>query len=162
LANLAKKYFTSHGPATIQDFSWWSGLTVSDSKRALEIIMPDFISITIENQTFWFSPITTNAYRKNLVFLLPAFDEFVISYKNRTPSISIEHQSVAFSSNGIFRPIIVINGQVVGLWKKTIKKDKLLLGTNIIHLKANVSKNSILKAAKPLGNFLSKQVELIH
>ena len=159
LANLANRYFTSHGPATIHDFSWWSGLSVSESKRALEIILPDFISETIENQTFWFSAsLAAPQYKKGSIFLLPAFDEFVISYKHRTASVPIEHQNRAFSVNGIFRPVIVADGQVIGIWKRAIKKDKVFLETDFFQSKDVVMKELILNVAKPLGDFLQKQI----
>jgi hypothetical protein len=159
LANLAHRYFSSHGPATIQDFSWWSGLSVTESKRALEMVKQGLISETIENQVFWFSSsFSFPEYKKDTLFLLPAFDEFIISYRNRTASIPLEYQNKAFSSNGIFRPVIVANGQVIGIWKRTIKKDEVFLETEWFQSKDIKFKDKILETAKPYGNFLNKKV----
>jgi hypothetical protein len=162
LANLASRYFRSHGPATVQDFSWWSGLSLTESKRALEINLPDFMSETTENQTFWFSSaLTVHKQKEDTLFLLPAFDEFIISYRNRIPSIRTEHQNKAFSSNGIFRPMIVAGGQVIGTWKQTLKKDKVLLETAFFQSTDDGIPDMILNAAKPLSVFFNKQIELI-
>ena len=163
LVKLAKKYFKSHGPATIHDFSWWSGLSIGESRKALEMSLPDFISEKIENQTFWFSPsVSSPKSEKDLMFLLPAFDEFLVSYKNRTASISLEYQHKAFTSNGTFRPTIVFNGQVVGIWSRAIKKDKVLLEIELSQRNNEIVKDMILTAATPFGNFSHKQAEVTY
>ena len=125
LAKLAGRYFGGHGPATFQDFVWWSGLPVRDARQALESVKRDFRSETIDSQTYWFS---TGPYAAapagNSVHLLPAFDEFLISYKDRAASLPHENHHKAVSNNGIFYPIIVVNGRVTGTWKRTVKNDK--------------------------------------
>ena len=128
LAELARRYFTSRGPATLQDFVWWSGLPVSESRKALAMIKPDFIDETIDNQIYWFAnSFSVSGFDRDLLYLLPAFDEFLISYKDRSASLPFEDQKKAVSSNGIFYPIIVLNGQVIGTWKRTIRKDKVMV-----------------------------------
>jgi len=128
LARLAATYFTSHGPATMHDFSWWSGLPVADAKLAVELIRSGMNSVRVDGQLYWYcgSPKKTTA---DSVHFLPAFDEFLISYKDRTASIPTEHQPKAFTRNGIFKPIIVVNGKVAGIWKRSIGKDTALVET---------------------------------
>ncbi len=128
LAKLAKRYFASHGPATLQDFVWWSGLSTLEAKKGLEIIQPDCISEKIDSQTYWLVPSPREIPESsNFIHLLPAFDEFIISYRDRKAILSSENHSKAISSNGIFRPVIVHNGHAVGLWKKTSGKNKIVI-----------------------------------
>lgn len=123
LAKLAARYFAGHGPATFQDFVWWSGLPVNDARQALESMKRDFLSETIDSQTYWFSGALSAAkLPTKSAFLLPAFDEFLIGYKDRLASLPHENHHKAVSNNGIFYPIIVVNGRVTGTWKRTIKK----------------------------------------
>ena len=125
LAKLAARYFGGHGPATIQDFVWWSGLPVNHARQALESVKGEFISETIDSQTYWFSGALSSAKPPaESAFLLPAFDEFLISYKDRLASLPHEIHHKAVSDNGIFYPIIVVNGRVTGTWKRTFKKGK--------------------------------------
>ena len=70
---------------------------------------------------------------QELVYLLPAFDEFIISYKDRRAALPFENHIKAVSNNGIFRPVIVVNGQVVGIWKRTTKKDKVMVETDSLN-----------------------------
>ena len=95
-----------------------------------------------------------------MVHLLPAFDEYLISYKDRTASIIKEHQEHAFSSNGIFWPVILVDGQATGIWKRTVKKDKVLIETNLFHKQDKPTLKLIEKSAKQFGDFLEKEVEI--
>jgi len=163
LAELAKRYFLSHGPATIADFAWWSGLAVTDARKGLELVKSNFYSETIDSETYWFSDaIKPTKKNKQQVYLLPAFDEFLISYKKRTASLPAEHHVKAVSFNGIFYPTIVINGKVTGLWKRTMKKDKVLIETNFFSAHDKATKKLIEERAQGFGYFLGKEVEVVH
>jgi len=130
LAELARRYFISHGPATQQDFIWWSGLSVKEVRQAMESVKDEFICENIQDQIYWFSKVRdVNKVDENKIYLLPAFDEFIISYKDRTASLPYKDHVKAVSNNGVFRPVIVQNGSVIGIWKRILKKDKVLLET---------------------------------
>ena len=163
LAKLAKKYFTSHCPATLQDFVWWSGLSVGEASHALEMVKSDFISETIASQTYWLADsFSIPKTGKESVYLLPAFDEFIISYKDRSASLPLENHNKTISNNGIFRPVIVVNGQVIGIWKRTVKKDKVMMETEFFKQPNKSTKSLIEKAAISFGHFLEKKMEIIH
>jgi hypothetical protein len=128
LARLALTYFKSHSPATLQDFIWWSGLSTTEARHAIEMVKTEFISETINSQTFWihnsFQEFSTD---NQSVLLLPAFDEYIIAYKDRKAVLPFEHHTKAISSNGIFRPTILKNGKVIGIWKKSTTKNKVIV-----------------------------------
>jgi len=155
LAELATRYFTSHGPATLKDFCWWSGLSVTNAGLAIESIRSTFHSQIIENNTYWFAGIQEAAdkIKKHIVFL-PAFDEFLVSYKDRSASIDPAAIKTTITNNGIFRPVIVVNGQVIGVWKRTIKNDTVTIETHFFNEIAKSQKQQIFKAAKQFGDFL--------
>ncbi|MFB6343896.1 winged helix DNA-binding domain-containing protein [Saccharicrinis sp. FJH62] len=151
LAELALKYFTSHGPATLKDFIWWSGLAVKEAKRALESVKSEFIFDKIEDENYWFSNVTI-PYKtsKQSIHLLPAFDEFIISYRDRTAAILSKDHTKAVSNNGVFRPVIVQNGAVIGIWKRILKKDKVSLETEFF---TSAHKNLQKKTEKSFGAY---------
>ncbi len=123
LAELARRYFRSHGPATVQDFAWWSGLTLSQSRLALEAIRDEFVEEQIGGSSYWL-PLDSQAAQG--LFLLPSFDEFVVGYKDRTAIIQPELEPALMPyKNGIIQPVIVSDGQVVGTWKRTASKKSL-------------------------------------
>jgi hypothetical protein len=160
LANLASLYFTSHGPATVQDFTWWSGLMAGDARHALEMVKKGLASEKIGEQTFWFARDAVITKSKKTAYLLPAFDEFIISYRDRSASLNVEHNRKSITINGIFKPTVVLNGQVTGLWKRTMKKDKVVIETEFFHKHSAPDTKMIKKCAEDYGRFLEKEVEI--
>lgn len=162
LAKLAEKYFRSHGPATLQDFSWWSGLTTQDAKRALQSIQGQLFLSKLEGQEFWHSEdAEANAVSANSLLAIPAYDELIISYKSRFAAVAIESLSKAVSSNGIFRPVIVFNGQVIGIWRRTTKKGRLEIYCNLFVPASPKLKVQIHEAFVSYGQFWQTAVSVI-
>ncbi len=156
LARLAGIYFKSRGPATVYDFAWWSGLSVTEAKKGLEMVKPDFLSQTVESNTWWFKePTSTTEIQKSTVHLLPAFDEYIISYKDRTASLASDNHAKAVSQNGIFRPVILFNGKVEGTWKFKLKKTDIEIETDFFELPSNSLKKGIEQKAEEFRNYLS-------
>jgi hypothetical protein len=91
---------------------------------------------------------------------LPAFDEFLISYTDRRAALPFESFSQAVSNNGIFHPIVVVNGQVTGIWKPTIQKGKVLVETEFFEPPEKTTLRLVEEAAKKYGNFLGMEAEI--
>lgn len=119
LATLAMRYFTSHGPATVHDYSWWSGLTLTDARIGLDSIKTQLVSDTIEGRTYWYVPsgsasslVTAQAH------LLPNFDEYVVAYADRTCLLTPSYAGPLSAPGAMLaHRTIVLNGQVTGTWK---------------------------------------------
>jgi len=124
LEQLARKYFTSHGPATLQDFAWWSNLQVTECRQALEMIRPYFIRESVDGRECWMRNDTQTPPSDHAsALLLAPFDEYVVSYKDRSEMIEEAHYSKVMTKNGIFSPTIMLNGRIIGFWKKSMKKN---------------------------------------
>lgn len=158
LTELAKRYFVSHGPATVQDFAWWSGLTLTDSRAGLEGAKAALISEKIEGKDYWMSADSALSSSGEMV-LLPGFDEYLLGYTDRSAVLHPQHaQKVCPGSNGIFFPVIVSGGQIVGTWKRTIKKNAVVMTHQPF---SNVSKAEAFQvAAQRYGQFLGLPVVL--
>jgi len=156
LASLAKTYFTSRSPATLQDFTWWSGLTSQDARQALDLVKTNFVQETIANQTYWLSPACANAAisSQETLFLLPAYDEFLISYQERSASLQLAESPRTISDNGIFRPVIVLDGQVVGIWKRKLALDKVVVEVELFKPASQMIINKVEEASARFAQFL--------
>jgi hypothetical protein len=162
LAKLALIYFSSHAPATVKDFSWWSGLSLTDSKTALESIKNKLTAEKIGEELYWLpAAFHLNLNKKTTAHFLPAFDEYIISYKDRTASLALDHQPVAFTANGIFRPILLLDGQGIGIWSRSIKKETVIIETTFFKAPSKSAHLLLEKEAKVYGAFLNKKSELI-
>jgi len=159
LAELAKRYFTSHGPATLKDFAWWSGLSATDATKALNFVASDFRFETVGSEKYWLKPPASSfSESPDSVHLLPAFDEYLISYHDRSAALELAHNRKAVSNNGIFYPVIVLNGQVTGTWKRTIRKNKVKIETSFFAAINKKSGSLIEKEIEVYSRFLNKSL----
>ncbi len=160
LAELARRYFTSHGPATLQDFVWWSGLLSKDAKIGLEAVKSSLVSETIEDKTYWYSPSKQDIeYRSPTAHLLPSFDEYLVGYKDRSASLEYVH-SKKKSIENIMHPTIAVDGQIVGIWKRIFKKDEVMVELEPVVELSTAEKHTLDVAISRFGNFLEMHVAL--
>jgi hypothetical protein len=140
LGRLAMTYFTGHGPATLHDFAWWSGLSAANARQGLESAKPALVSEKYGDRTYWTADASGNFIDgdNNPVRLLPAFDEYIIGYRDRSATLAEENHGKAISGNGIFRPVVIKHGQAIGIWKKNVSKS----GTITANLFAPVDKTT--------------------
>lgn len=159
LAELASLYFTSHGPATVDDFAGWTGLTLSDARAGLEAGRTGLLSERRDAKAYWVAANTPDhtMHDTSGVYLLPGFDEYLLGYKDRGDVLAPAHaHNVAPGGNGIFFPLIVAGGQVVGTWKRTLKQSGVAI-TLSPFTQPGISKErlaSLANAAQRFSDFL--------
>ncbi len=163
LRELALRYFTSHGPATLRDFTWWSGLSVPESRTALESANDNLIFERKGDQTYWFAEKRDRKSSGSMdPFLLPAFDEFLISYRDRTASLHSLNHRKAVSNNGMFFPVIVKDGQVIGTWKRLLKPGDVIIEIDIFDDFKKEAGIDLGKAMEQYGAFLNRNAHVIY
>ena len=161
LVKLANRYFRSHCPATLQDFIWWSGLSKTEARHAIESVRQNFVTEIIESREYLFTDSSAAALHENdSVHLLPAYDEFLISYKDRGASLSLTDNKKAVSVNGIFYPVVIVNGQVAGLWRRSIKSNKTSIEVQLFIKPDKPKRDLIQKKAIMIGKFLNKETNI--
>jgi hypothetical protein len=131
LTELATRYFTSHGPATAQDFSWWSGLTVTDAKKGIELA--GVTEEEIDGKSYWAFPSKSTARGKEpLVHLLPPYDEYFIAYKDRSALSDPAVMKRRAKEGSLDRGVMFLNGKIVGGWRRVLEKDSLVVRTRLL------------------------------
>lgn len=159
LAELARRYFTSRGPATLRDFIWWSGLRVKDAGEAVEMAKPHLLQEVIGGQIYWLSSsMPAVKERSPIAHLLPAYDEYTVAYKDRSAVLKPLYAEQMNSGNGIFYPTIVMDGQVVGIWKRTLRKDALVITPSLFAKLNETETHAFRAAAIRYGEFLTASV----
>ncbi len=125
LAELTRRFFTSHGPATLADFARWTGLTMADARTGLQMCRDGLIATESDGTMYWMPDTDTSLLSDDAtgVYMLPGFDEYVLGYKDRRAVLAAEHaQKIVPGNNGIFFPTLVRDGQIVGTWKRSLKR----------------------------------------
>jgi hypothetical protein len=164
LAVLVTKYFSTRGPATLNDFAWWSGLTVADARKGMEMVKSQFLSETIEGQTYWFSehkpPLPPNTVTAHL---LPNYDEFFIGFKDRSAIGKVAEKSgIQKDDAALLAHILILNGQVVGGWKRILEKAQVRVEASLLIKPAPAEQQALKDAAERLGKFLGLSVLLVN
>jgi hypothetical protein len=125
LAELALRFFTGHGPATVADLVRWAGCTVRDVRAGLSAVRSRLTALDVGGTEHLMAPETPEllgAWREDArgVFLLPGFDEYVLGYADRRAVLDPEfaHRIVP-GGNGMFRPTVVHGGRIIGTWRWT-------------------------------------------
>ncbi|HXN30466.1 MAG TPA: winged helix DNA-binding domain-containing protein [Polyangiaceae bacterium] len=127
LHELARRYFGGHGPATVADFAWWSGLSASDARHAIHLAREGLVEEPADGQSHWFStPAAPSPEPRARAYLLPAFDEFVVAYTDRSAAIESAHMIRVNAGGGILNPTIVVDGRIIGTWKRRIARGKVV------------------------------------
>ncbi len=132
LAELTSRYFKSHGPASAHDFAWWSGITVTEALRGIDMMKLK------KDGDYWYA-LDLVVSPKQSVRLLPSYDEFLVAYKEREDMQSI------------FTPTIIINGKLAGTWKRTITNKGVKIQTKLFDKK---TPGGIAKQMKRYADFI--------
>lgn len=160
LAELTKRYFTSHGPAQMKDFAWWTGLPVADVKEGLELNKSSLMKEIIDGKEYWFSDkVHYGKEMPKAAYLLPNYDEYAIAYKDREAFYDPAHGEISSSrGNLIFGHMIFIEGKIVGMWRRTLLKKHVEIETLVHRELSSDETHRLHKAAEQYGKFLGLDV----
>jgi hypothetical protein len=158
LVELIRRYYTSHGPATVHDFAWWSGLTMADVKAGIEILSSELACEIIDGTPYWFSAsMPPVAKPSSDAFLLPVYDEMLIGYasfdKSRTAGQDLSDDIVFFS-------MIMVEGKMIGSWRRTFKKSAVVIEVASFAPLTPIQEKAVDAATERYGNFMGMPVLL--
>jgi hypothetical protein len=133
LAELTRRYFTSHGPATVKDFRWWSSLTVSDINAGLEMVGADLDRAEFDGVTYWFAPAPQPpAVASPTVHLVQGYDEYLVGYVESKHLLDVAGL-VRWQTGDrtVFVGAVLLDGQLAGHWKRTVRKTDVLFEVSL-------------------------------
>ncbi len=162
LAELIRRYFIGHGPATLADFVWWSGLNMTDAKAGIELVKSQLAYEVIDGQTYWFSPtaITTQPTEPT-AYLLPNYDEYGVGYSDRSAMYEGDVPNHLDPRGALLlNYIIVMDSQVIGAWRRTFKKGRVIIELKPFAPLTSIQTAAVQKAAEHYGKFLGLAVEI--
>jgi len=163
LAELARRYFASHGPATAHDFAWWSGLTVADARRAIELAAARLRTATVGGTRYWLgrAKAAGPAGGPTAVHLLPNFDELVVAYGDRSASIDPARlKKIGVWAMVIANNVVAVDGRVVGGWRRTLAKGGAVVEPKLAVKLSAAERAGLRAAAERYGQFLGIPVTL--
>jgi len=162
LLELTGRYFATRGPATLQDFAWWAGLTVADASRGVAIAGRRLEREVIGDETYWLEPARRSPRRRSpTAHLLPNYDEYFIGFKNRSAiGTRLSLATGELAGDALRAHVIVVDGQLVGGWKRTLTRAAVVVELTLLVSLTKPEQEAVRAAAQALGAFLDLPVEL--
>ncbi len=163
LAELARRYFSSHGPATLPDFAWWTGLLMTDVRAGFEAVQRELVEEVVDGESYWLcSSSTVPSPPSPTAYAPPGFDEYYLGYKDRDVVVHPDHaEKVCPGKNGVFYPTIVVDGRVVGTWKRTVKKKQIIVTPAPFEGLSSDEYAAFAQAIQHYGDFMQLPVEIV-
>jgi hypothetical protein len=156
LAEIATRYFRSHGPATLHDFVWWTGLTVADCRAAMDGISSRLEEWKDGDRTLWHMP-TGDEGEPERVMLLPFVDEYTVGYRDRSDFLKPEYTER--TSHGLMS-VVISDGEIVGMWKRKLAAKKVAVELDLFRDLDGDERRSLNNVLRRYGEFLGKDAEL--
>jgi hypothetical protein len=123
LAELTRRYFVSHGPATPKDFSWWSSLTIAQIKRGLDLAGSALAHEDVDGRTYWFAPAGPPPRDPSpTAHVLQAYDEYVVAYTESRKVLNLGGLPVGLPNENVPIHPIVLDSQLVGFWRRVVDR----------------------------------------
>lgn len=159
LAELAYRYVAGHGPASVADFCWWSGLKAAEAREGIALAAPRLEKVVVDGVDYWMVPGGEAAPQG--VFLLPAFDEYLLGYREREAVLDPRFaERICPGGNGIFLPMLVIDGKVEGIWKRAVKKKSVTVTPEPFTTLSAAAGRALPAAAGRYGHYLGLSATL--
>ena len=159
LAELTRRYVTSHGPVTARDYSWWSGLTMREANAGLEMIKPALVQRQIDALTYWSvasRPVRRHRPAPASAYLLPNYDEFLIAYKDRGAIVGMPRAADgAVRPPDVFSHHLVIGGRLAGSWRRAVKAGSLSVEIESYTRLTRDDTRAVAAARERLSRFLT-------
>ncbi|GAB3981656.1 winged helix DNA-binding domain-containing protein [Spirosoma terrae] len=152
LAEMAQRYFISRGPATIHDFATWSGLTVTDCRKGAELAKTN---LTKAGDYYFKDVAPASTPTTERLYLLPMYDEFVMGYKDRSPSMLLSSESKPLS---VFENLLMADGQLIGTWKRSVGTKSTDVKAHFLYSPTDAQRSVFETAVQHLQRFTNKPV----
>ena len=160
LAELARRYFRSRGPATLADFTWWSGLSPAEARAVLQSVEAELAPQPIDGRPAWRDPALALARSGEEAHLVPPFDEILVAYKDRAALLDPAHARRLNAGGGMLAPAVVLGGRIAGTWRRTLGRGEVAVSISAFDRLTRADREAIAQAARRYARFLGSKLAL--
>jgi hypothetical protein len=163
IVELTRRYFQSHGPAQLQDFVWWSGLTMADARLGLSLAGAALDRWVVEGATYWFAAgMEPPGDAPTTAHLLPNFDEYTVAYRDRAAAVHADRpfDPALFSFGSVLSNVVLVDGRVRGAWRRTFARREVRVAIRLLDPLDPDEAAAVEEAGRALARFLQSPVTL--
>ena len=160
LVMLATRYFSSHGPATLADFTWWSGLRVKEAQEAIATAGRRLSKETRDGRSWWAGArAPARSRRRGAAVLLPPWDEYIVAYRDRDAAVGHLSNHASERLKTVGSSLVVIDGRVRGAWKITARAKAARFVAEYWTAVTGAERRAVREAALRYGRFFGVELE---
>jgi hypothetical protein len=159
ITELARRYFTTRGPAALDDFVWWSGLTIAEARAGLDDIKESLVGETFAGRTTWRADRRAQKMPSPSVHLLPAFDEYFVAYRDRDAVVPPERARRLNAGGGMLSPAVIVDGKIAGVWRRVFSpKQTVVVTTSLFAPLSAEQRAGLAEATRRYARFLGRDL----
>ena len=156
---LLRRYLRSFGPATARDFAMWTGMTLTEAHAIwareeghLALVKVEGWQATVLREDL--DALARAELERSVIRLLPNFDSFLLGHKEREHLVAAEQRAKVYRKQGWVAPVVLVDGRVVGVWKRAQKGNRLQLEVEALGSLSRRVSDGIGEEARDLARFL--------
>ena len=163
LAELTRRYFSSHGPATLKDFLWWSSLTAAEARRGLEMLGAKVQKLVVADRTYWLADASQTPGRLTTptLHLLQGYDEYLVAYTESKRLFGLDRLPGAVAGQPLYLHAVVRDGQVVGHWRRMASTKEAIVQARLNRPLDPASRRALQAELERYGRYLQQPTRLI-
>jgi hypothetical protein len=164
---LTRRYLEAYAPTTPEDMGAWSGLPMVEIRKAWQTLKSVLLEVEVNgspawmlhSQATWLDEVREpDLEAEPVVRLLPAFDIFLLGYKKRDLILPPAYIKQVNAGGGMLKPVLLVNGRVVGTWKSYRKGDGLEVSVKMFEELEEDVHAALDEAGQKSGQFLQKEI----
>lgn len=162
---LLRGFLQAYGPATVQDFAFWSGISVKESRDIWNSLAHEITDVSIEGETRAIlirdlEVLADSSLQQAVVRLLPGFDPFLLAHAEKDHMIQDQHYKRVYRNQGWVSPVVLINGRIAGIWSCAKKGKSLLFQAELFEKVTRLQRSKIGDEVERLGSFLGGTITI--
>jgi hypothetical protein len=164
LRELTRRYFRSHGPAQLQDFVWWSGMTLAEARRGVGLAGTELASRSIDGKDYWFDPdLDWRPAGKGAVHMLPNFDEYTVGYRDRSAMLHVDYpfRPELFAFSSLLSNVVTVGGELRAAWRRILTPSGVRVEVKPLAPPSPAERAGVEEAGRRFGRFLERPVEVV-
>ncbi len=164
-ARLVHRYFQSHGPALVEDFTWWSGLTLRETRRAIAAVGPALSARDMGGKQYWLASSSSGvsgAASSPVGHLLPNWDEYTVAYRDRSAAVrsADAERILGLPFGSILGNVVTVDGNVRGSWTRRIGHANVEVLVQPFGTLSASEVQAVHAAAQRFGRFLERPAQV--
>ncbi|MGO8795861.1 MAG: winged helix DNA-binding domain-containing protein [Candidatus Sulfotelmatobacter sp.] len=162
---LLRKYLHAYGPATPGDFSHWAGLPMPQVKALPALMAPELAEVPVGDKAGFMlredvAELEKSSTKESRIRLLPLFDPFLLAHREKDHLLGAEHYKRVYRNQGWISPVVLIDGEIAGVWSHKIQKKNLLVTIEPFENLSKKARTGIERQANALAIFFAGDLDL--